>query len=182
MFKLNSCLAATAILLSACGEPASQNGNTVPARDAPVSAPSAVTEAPGGTENTDREEPVIGTARYLARKDISEKELGVPVYPGAERVTGGTWKLTNDRAEGAGSITSIRLRTSDDLASVAAFYRSRMQYDADQSFEFEGTGGRTISLTTDTEGRGSSNVVLRQEQDGTRIDITVMGTGSEKGS
>lgn len=182
MSKLNPLLAATAIVLSACGEPAPQNGGATPTRDAPGSAPAAVEEAAGRSASTDGEEPVIGTAWYLTRKDITEKELGVPVYPGAERVTGGTWKLTNDLAEGAGSITSIRLRTSDDLASVAAFYRSRMKYDADQSFEFEGTGGKTISLTTDTEGRGSSNVVLRPEQDGTRIDITVMEARPEKGS
>lgn len=116
-----------------------------------------------------------GAASYRQRSDISEQELGVPIYPGARSITGGTWSMSGGESEGAESLTTVRLQTDDPIEQVADFYRSQLQPNPTQTFELNSVKGKTISLTTDIDTHSSSNVILRESGHGTRIDINVMG-------
>jgi hypothetical protein len=55
---------------------------------------------------------------------IGEKDLGIPIYPGA--VEKGGENATSNTAKGASSFTMADFTTPDSVKKVAAFYKSKL--------------------------------------------------------
>ena len=157
-----------ASLLTACGE----DQQAVDQKEQDVAAIEEAVEP-------EQEQAILGTASYLARTDINEQTLGVPIYPGAVAMTGVVWSMSEQVSEGADSHTSISLRTVDPIAKVTEFYKDRLKPGPAQFFQFENDKGKTVSLTQHTSDYASSNVTLREHEQGTRIDINIMGSEPE---
>ena len=170
-----------ASLLSACSE---DQPNVTDQEDSGVAA--TTPDGPAGADQPksdpaeSKQQPILGTASYLARTDINEQALGVPIYPGAVALTGVTWSMSEQVSEGADSHTSVSLQTSDPIAKVTEFYKDRLKPDPAQFFQFENDKGKTVSLTQHTSEYASSNITLRERDTGTRIDINIMGTEPDR--
>ena len=101
---------------------------------------------------------------------VSEAELGVPIYPGAEVVQSGQLAKTTDSASGIAA--SYSLTTNDSFDKVASFYRSNLkdvQHAMDQTM-----GGQRMSLfMTGKEGDMRTIQVIASTAGGpTSIQIT----------
>jgi len=96
---------------------------------------------------------------------VTENELGVPIYPGAEQTEGG---MQVKSAKGVSG--TYVFRTSDPPEKVLAFYREKLQ-DRDANF-IEAAGSGMITGGKDRE-NGFLIAVAREENDGkTVISIT----------
>lgn len=123
----------------------------------------------------DRVEEQTGTARFVARAGGEPPDVGIPIYPGAHALAGGTWQLSDQMDEGADSLTTFALFTPHRLAAVLEFYRGRLQVDPAASFTVQGRGGRSVSITVDTPGY-NVNLLLRESSSpqGTHIEVSAM--------
>lgn len=149
---------------------------------AAVSAPLGM--APAAPAGPDQDQPPAapdggaaetGTARFVARAGGEPPDVGIPIYPGAHALAGGTWQLSDRMDEGADSLTTFALFTPHRLAAVLEFYRGRLQLDPAAVFTVPGRGGRAVSITVDTPGY-TVNLLLRESMapQGTRIEVSAM--------
>ena len=160
MGNYRSLLVAT-LLVAGCTDPAPSNSGTVAPRD----------DRPGtGTDNT---RTAIGTASRKAVADISAATLGVPVYPGAYRLSAEAWKLDDVLEEGAESLTAIVLFSPDLIDQVHGYYQQQLHDGQLEVFQTWVSGGRVISLTI-KQTTYATNLLLRESRDpqGTRIEIS----------
>lgn len=96
-----------------------------------------------------------GTMKVAESKSVTEAELGVPFYPGAEQQTGGSWEMSG--GEGGGSMRTVTFHTEDEPAKVMAFYKEKF-------------AGRTTSVFESAEG-GMIQVGDKDRQDGVLITV-----------
>jgi hypothetical protein len=118
-----------------------------------------------------------GSASFTTHAAVDPPDVGVPVYPGAHKLAGGTWQLSDDLDEGTHALTTFALFTPHRLARVVEFYRTRLQLDPAAVFTLAGRAGQTVSITVETR-RHSVNLLLRESADpqGTRIEISAMAS------
>ena len=117
------------------------------------------------------------TASYTALKAITEAQLGVPIYPGAQPKDGGSWQMTDTLAEGAESLLVATLQSDDSVEKVAAFYTHELKVSPADVLRIPTRSGDRFSITIQTHGRATINILLESAVDvpGTWIKITRMG-------
>jgi hypothetical protein len=108
--------------------------------------------------------PNGGTISTGSSTSVTASDLGIADYPGAKRSTGGMKMKTS-----GGSLISATFTTSDSVAQVADFYKSKL---GDQANVME-AGGSTI-LTSG--GQGDDKFVITITQDDGATKIAVMHT------
>lgn len=118
-----------------------------------------------------------GSASFTAHATVDPPDVGVPAYPGAHKLAGGTWQLSDELDEGTQALTTFALFTPHRLARVVEFYRTRLQVDPAAVFTLKGGTGHTVSMTVETR-QHSVNLLLRESVDpqGTRIEISAMAS------
>ncbi len=123
----------------------------------------------------EQETTVAGTATYAADNTIGAEQLGIPLYPSAERLKSGTWDIRNP-GDGSAALTALQLRSDDPLATVAAFYRQKLQNA--QFIEINRASGKRVSITVSLPDQTTTSAVLYEDGTGTRIEITKLGESS----
>ncbi|GMV00522.1 MAG: hypothetical protein KJZ98_05940 [Burkholderiaceae bacterium] len=110
------------------------------------------------------------TSEYqMGAADVTEKDVGVPFYPGAKALDGQSSRLVTPD----GSTVSIGLRSSDAPAKVAAFYRDHLKAQAPgkQFVEMSGGDGNTMLALNDEKGESAVQVVIDKSDAETQIQI-----------
>lgn len=117
------------------------------------------------------------TASYTALKAITEAQLGVRIYPGAQPKEGVSWQMTDALAEGAESLLVATLHSDDSVEKVVAFYTQELKIPAADVLRVPTKRGAKFSITLQTQSRATTNILLESaaNEPGTRIKITRMG-------
>ena len=131
-----------------------------------------VPESTQSAVKADQETTVKGTATYAADNTIGTEQLGIPLYPGAERLKSGTWDIRNP-GDGSAALTALQLRSDDPLPTVAAFYHQKLQNA--QFIEINRASGKRVSITVSLPDQTTTSAVLYEDGTGTRIEITKLG-------
>lgn len=100
---------------------------------------------------------------------VSEAELGLPFYPGAKPLEGGSTRInTND-----GSTMSVGLHSSDSADKVAAFYREQLKAKSDgkQFMDMSGGDGNATLMLADDKAKSSVQVSVMKAEAGSDIQI-----------
>ena len=95
--------------------------------------------------------------------EVSEAELGLPYYPGAEKGN----STRSDTADGA--MYTVTLNTTDAVDKVAAFYKGKMA--GAESVQTD-TGGKPMVMLMKKDGKDERNVHI-QKADGKTMIIVV---------
>ena len=109
----------------------------------------------------------------IEKKKITEKELGVPVYPGAVVELTGQFE-GNDKNK-TGSLNQTMLTTTDSFEKVSAFYKTNLK-KIENSMTHE-MGGSKMSMYTIKAADGTDiavNVIDNKEKKVTTIQVVKM--------
>jgi hypothetical protein len=96
-----------------------------------------------------------------AGQEIDPREIGVPVYPGAEVAASMRWADTEDPA---GELTRVRLTTPDSFAEVEAFYQRELP-EAEVSAQISAPEMKMLQLQWEEDGLLKAVVVTRDASD-----------------
>ncbi len=131
----------------------------------------SVKEGPGGQPELNIKTPG-GDLNISAKGEVSEEQLGVPIYPGAKAdESGGSFSISGASKEGKGSFSAVTFTTTDSLDEVVAFYKGELAAEITNTFESSSGGNRTVVLTVKME-NGSKNISIIDEGKGvTKIVI-----------
>jgi hypothetical protein len=103
---------------------------------------------------------------------VTEAELGVPIYPGAEQGESGTWSMTGK--EGSGSTAVYQFKTKDPYDKVFAFYKDKIK-NPTSTIENTSDGKKLGLIQVVDEGKKLMIHVTVQEKDGqTEIGVQKM--------
>ncbi len=149
------CIAAGALLSAACI--AGCSGGAVPGGGRNHAPAPAIRVEGMGTED----------AISVQRKDVL-KEIGLPVYSGAELVEGS--QMAAHDADRSGISYSARFRSPDAFDDIMRWYERKLNVQA-MSGKVAGTRGAL--LTPPKDGKGASTVTLTQKRDQKTVSITL---------
>lgn len=118
----------------------------------------------GGTITTEQ-----GTLQFGTEAQISEKELGIPIYPGA--VAAHTSRLTQAGQE-QGKVVQAAFTTADSIDKVKAFYQDRFQ-KARAAMDITSADSRMVQMVLE-EGDTQKTAILSRDKDGKETSIVLM--------
>jgi zinc-ribbon domain len=110
----------------------------------------------------------MGNMTMGTQKEVSEAEVGVPLYPNAKREEGNLQISTPD-----GSMSTYVFKTSDSPAQVIEFYRGKL--GSQTSFVETPEGGMITSAKGDKEG-----YMITVGRDGGKTSIAIIRGRTEK--
>jgi len=102
---------------------------------------------------------------------VSEADLGVPIYPGAQLDDAGAGASRVETPDG--TMVMVQLTSSDPADKVAAFYRAQLQPQAQGKAFMDarsGDGGTTL-MWVDENAKRSVNIVVSPEDSGSAVHI-----------
>ncbi len=108
-----------------------------------------------------------GTTKVEINRGASEKDVGIPLYPGA--TTKQTATMTQ---EGQGGFTQVILTTPDSVDKVKAFYQKQLP-KAEAAMDMKTADGRMVHLTV-TEGDFQKMIQISRMGDDAETQIVLM--------
>ncbi len=112
-----------------------------------------------------------GEATY-GQEDVSEEDLGVPIYPGAKLVKGGGGSVKTKTEEGEGEFMTAAFTTSDSIDEVSEWYRSKLS-GKPKFMDLSSTmAGKKTGMFMFQEGTAAKTVVISAgegEQEGATV-------------
>ncbi len=115
-----------------------------------------------------------GTVTFRTGKGEIPKDLGVPIYPGADAEEGRTWSMKGMNKGKEGGVSSTFLHSDDGIEKVIAFYKKELEGRTPKFFEMTSPNGRMANFAIDTDAPVSINIMIAESPDkkGTQIHIT----------
>ncbi len=125
----------------------------------------ATTDASGKTSQME-----LGNAK------ISEAEVGLPFYPGAQATEGSSMRIVN----GNNTALQVALHSADSHDKVTAFYREKIKAIAQgkQVMEMSHNDGASMSLI-DEQAKSTLAVHISKAENGTDIALTANREGAK---
>jgi uncharacterized protein YebE (UPF0316 family) len=133
-------------------------------------------KAPGGDEEVTVEEKGGGKGKVTVKgkegekmtmetgaSKVSEEELGLPIYPGAEQTGSMNWSLS--AKEEGGSVSTVSFTTKDAYDKVLAFYKDKVKNPTMSAETKDEDGKRTAVLSVITEKEKRHLIVSVKETD-----------------
>lgn len=152
--------------LAACGKTDDQAAPQ-PSAQAPAAGGAPAVAPADDAPRTPRPPPAPGDVRMeVGNARLSEADLGLPLYPGARPVDGGSSLISS----GDVSTASITLHSADSADKVAAYYRAQLKARA---------AGK--QLTDAVGGDGSANLALIDTRDKSSVEVSI-GQAADAGS
>ena len=112
------------------------------------------------------------------KKIPTEKELGVPVYPGSEVEGSVSWSYTGE--EGAGKVSGATLITTDSVDQVLEFYKSKVPA-ANVQFQGEFGGVKQAHIGVGNENDEDALWIMITEDPDTHKTHIVIRRGQKGG-
>jgi hypothetical protein len=131
----------------------------------------------GGTTITATDAQGNTTKIESGMAQITEADLGVPLYPGAQLEGTGSRVTSPD-----GSLVQALVRSSDPPAKVAAFYRQVLKDRAAgrQMLDMSQPDGSAQLMLGDESGRGGLTLSIGASAEGTEVNIQHIVSGLQK--
>ena len=174
--------AALALMLAACGK--TQDKVAEKAAEKAIEASmeksgggQAKVDLSGGTAKIATTDATGKTTQMeIGGAQVSEAELGLPFYPGAKPLEGGTSRIASPE----GHMLSVGLHSDDDADKVAAFYRERLKAQAAgrQFMDMSGGDGTAALLLADEKSQDSLQVHVSKADKGSDIQIVASRKGA----
>jgi hypothetical protein len=170
---------AIAISLGACGKAQDKAAEKVVEKAIESSMSKDGTQAKvnlseGGLKVTTTDASGKSTQMEMGNAKISEAELGLPLYPGANPTEGSSMRIVN------GTNTSLQLGLHSDDAhdKVASFYRDKLKAmsEGKQLMEMSHNDGASMTLIDD-KAKSSLAVHVSKAEKGSDIAITASREG-----
>jgi hypothetical protein len=114
----------------------------------------------GGTVTMESDKGSVKTGTGV---NIPESDLGVPYYPGAEKVTG-----TSSNSGADGAMYSVTLSSTDAVDKVAAFYKGKMPGAESMTTD---AGGKPMVMLMKKDGKSELTVHVGKDGEKTMIII-----------
>jgi hypothetical protein len=139
---------------------------------------------PGGGKVTVKENPAgqakevtiqneKGSVKINTEAKISEAELGMPIYPGAE--VGQSVAMTNGMDKNAGAMKQVVLTTPDAVEKVKAFYLKA--YPKASTMDMNNPEGQMTQVAVDKGNEQKLIMISRKNnEDKTQIILHIMAT------
>ena len=107
---------------------------------------------------------------------VTEAELGVPIYPGADVGDAGSWSMSGK--EGSGSTNACTMKTKDPYDKVYAFYKDKIK-NPTMAMENKDADGKPVGMfQIVSEDKKTITSVAISEKDGeTEIVVTKIKQG-----
>ena len=167
MKRVAVCMLLFALVFTVSGCSRSKKTVLVPGGTATVTTEKGI----GGEKNTVEVKTKEGKATFTAEKgaEITEAELGVPVYPGAESVSSGKFEGQGGQAQ---NVEHHSLSTKDDFTKVVAFYKSKLKNP--QNSYVQEAGKDKMAMFNIEQGKTSIvvHVVYTEKEGKTIINVT----------
>ena len=129
-----------------------------------------VTQKPGGGQTVEMNAGQGKVIVSTEKKTISEKELGVPVYPGAIVEVSGDYQGMAG-SKGA-SIKQHMLTTPDDFDKVEAFYKANLKGAQNVMSQKMGDQSMAMFMTKAPDGKQLMvHVIAKKGENGTKIQV-----------
>jgi hypothetical protein len=122
-----------------------------------------------GDEGSARITTDEGTFEFGSEVQVSEKELGIPFYPGAKAVHTGQMTQTG---EDQGEFIQVYLTTPDSVDKVKAFYQEKLP-GAKTPMEMTTGDSRMVQMVVE-EGDTMKSVVITRDKDDEETQIGLM--------
>ncbi len=135
-----------------------------------------VDESKGGGKEVSISTPV---GSLNVRKDVSEAQLGLPIYPGATRIKDEDSASVNLDFGGEENvrIAAAKYETPDALDKVVSFYRSRLDKEITRFVEKNQEGKTVIEIKHDKQ---EKVVAIKDFFGRTRIDLVRVTHGQSE--
>ncbi len=113
------------------------------------------------------------------KKDVSEAQLGLPIYPGATRLKGEDSATVNMSFGGEGGVHLVvaKFETSDDLDKVRGFYQDQLG-GAVTKFTEKNSEGKTVFEIKHKD--AERIVALKSTGSATRIELVRVDHGRQR--
>lgn len=173
-FEVASLALAAALALGACGK-AQEKAAEVATEKAIESALSKdgtqakVNLSEGGIKVATTDASGKTSQMELGNAKISEAEVGLPFYPGAQANEGSSMRIVN----GNNTALQVALHSDDSHDKVAAFYREKLKAmsQGKQLMEMSHNDGASMTLV-DEQAKSSLQVNVSKAENGSDIAIT----------
>lgn len=104
----------------------------------------------------------------MGSAQLSEKDVGIPFYPGAKPKEQGGTRIQNDK----GQMVSIELTTSDDAKKVAAWYREQLKPRGEGAMVIDSAKDNGMQLSIVNEKNNESLMIdVAGADDGSHITL-----------
>jgi hypothetical protein len=116
---------------------------------------------------------------FEVKKDVSEAQLGLPIYPGATRLKdedSATINLNFGGEQGV-HVVVAKFETADDVDKVRSFYQDRVGADVTKFTEKNSEGKTVFEIKRNNQER---IVTLKSAGGGTRIELVHLEHGHEE--
>ncbi len=132
-----------------------------------------VSEKGGEAKTVEIESGSAKSTVSLEKKTITEKELGVPVYPGATVEVSGNYEGSQEGKQE--SMQQTMLTSSDGFEKVFAFYKSNLK-NVQSSFNQDTPGGKMAMFSVKSGDKGdiSIHILTDKEKNVTQIQVIRM--------
>lgn len=116
------------------------------------------------------------TQMEMGNAKISEADIGLPFYPGAQPTEGSSMRIVN----GASTSLQLGLHSDDAHDKVTAFYRDKLKAMAEgkQLMDMSHNDGASLSLLDD-KAKSTLQVHVSKAEKGSDIAITAQREGSK---
>ena len=118
----------------------------------------------GGTITTEK-----GTLEFGTEAEISEEELGIPIYPGATAAHTGRLTQTGEKQ---GKVVRASFTTGDSIDKVKAFYQEKFPKSR-AAMDITGADSRMVQMMLE-EGDTQKTVMLSRDKDKNETNIVLM--------
>lgn len=112
--------------------------------------------------------------------EVTEEDLGCPIYPGAEMGEGESGSVSFSDGEGEGSMISATFYTKDSVAEVVAWYKEKLAGEPNLMDMSSSAGGEEMGMFTFGAGDEGVNVMITA--DGTDSSKTMINITKGAGS
>jgi len=170
---------AAALSLGACGkvqEKATEKAleKTIESSIAKDGTQAKVNLSEGGMKVTTTDASGKTSSMEIGNAQISEADLGLPFYPGAKPIEGGSMR----NVSGGNVYLQLSMRSDDAHDKVAAFYRDKLKAMADGKQFTDMSGAEAVSLSlVDDKTRSTLQVNVNKAENGS--DVTIAATRSD---
>lgn len=104
----------------------------------------------------------------MGSAQLSEKDLGIPFYPGAKPKEQGGTRIQNDK----GLMMSIELTSGDDAKKVATWYREQLKGRGEGAMVIDSAKDKGMQLSIVNEKTNESLMIdVSADNDGSRITL-----------
>lgn len=166
-FKVALVVISIAAMIVGCGK--KEETTVISGDEGTITVTESETVEPGKVTMNGEE----GTTTMEYGKASLPADLGLTLYPGATAGQGGTLQVESESQDGADSVVSVSVHSTDGIDKVAQYYKNETKKEQPRIFEMAMPTGKMVTITMEKSGTVKTVVLSENtQQGGTDIQIS----------